>query len=925
MIDHLLRRLSVRRRIVGGFSVLVLLIAAVIPVIIAYHNFMNHRIQHITQIDAPANRLLSYAATRIMSSRVNLLRYYQDYLPSAWPAVEDVDQAGNLLKQAKDLMTIPAQKNNIISVLKIIDNYNILIQDIKIAAAGKERFEATRHVFLTLKTGNSIAQMIEKIVEDNEKRIAETNQAVLVNTQKTLLVIIASFSFVILFSLVLAFAVARSITRSISELRQGADEFRQGNLDIRIPTAGKDELSLLAHTFNNMAENLSITTVSRDTLIQEVSERKKTEAALKKSEDTLKSIFRAAPIGIGLVSERVLLWVNEHLYSMLGYTSDELVGQSARMLYPSQEDFDWVEKEKYKQIHKYGTGTVETRWQRKDGDIIDVLLSSTPLDTSDLSAGVTFTALDLTKRKHAEDSLRRERERLSTILDGNPISIFMIDQDHRVVFWNRAFETLSMKPREQALGKTLSESLAQLYAKKTPPILADLILKMTDEDLLKRYSIKIRRAGFGESFEATVSIWPGGQKRILDIIATRIRDHQGKVLGAIQCAQDVTEKKRLEDQLLQSQKMESIGTLAGGIAHDFNNILGIILGYTELSMDDIPEWNPARLNLEEIRTATFRAKNVVRQLLSFARKTKLEKKPTNIIPIVEESLKLLRSSIPTSIEIRQNISKDVDTILADSTQINQILINLCTNADHAMPDGGVIVVTLKNVELGENVTAQYPDLNSGRYVNLTISDTGHGIPKEETDRIFDPYFTTKEMGKGTGMGLAVVHGIVKEHNGIITVESELGKGTMFSIFFPVVEKEAVVETETDEELPIGDERILFIDDEESIVKLGHQRLERLGYKVKSTTNPIEALDLFRSEPDQFDLVITDQTMPKMTGENLVKEILNIRPDIPTILCTGFSEKIDEKKAKEIGTTEYIEKPLDKLDFASKVRNVLDAE
>ena len=390
-------------------------------------------------------------------------------------------------------------------------------------------------------------------------------------------------------------------------------------------------------------------------------------------------------------------------------------------------------------------------------------------------------------------------------------------------------------------------------------------------------------------------------------------------------AEDITSQKNLELQLQQAHKMESIGTLAGGIAHDFNNIMGIIVGNTELAIDDVPEWNPAHHNLEEIRTASFRARDVVRQLLSFARKTKLEKKPINIIPIVKESLKLLRSSIPTSIEIRQNIPIDIDTTLADPTQINQVLINLCTNADHAMPDGGVIEVTLKNVELGENATAQYHDLNPGRYVNLTVSDTGQGIPKEKIERIFDPYFTTKEVGKGTGMGLAVVHGIIQGHKGLITVESELGKGTTFSMFFPVVEKKAIAKTETAEDLPIGNERILFVDDEESIVKMGHQILERLGYKLESTTSPIEALELFRSKPGQFDLVITDLTMPKMTGDKLVKEILNIRPDLPVILCTGFSEKIDEKKAKEIGAADYIEKPLDKRDFAFKVRKVLAAE
>ena len=397
-------------------------------------------------------------------------------------------------------------------------------------------------------------------------------------------------------------------------------------------------------------------------------------------------------------------------------------------------------------------------------------------------------------------------------------------------------------------------------------------------------------------------------------------------LVRLQIATDITNLKQMEEELSQAHKMESIGTLAGGIAHDFNNILGIILGNAELAMDDVPEWTPAKYNIEEIRTASLRAKDVVRKLLSFARKTTLEKKPTNIIPIVKESLQLLRSSIPTSIEIRQNIAKDVDIILADPTQINQVIINLCTNADHAMPDGGVIVVTLKNVELNEDTAAQYPDLNPGRYVNLTVSDTSHGISQEEIDQIFAPYFTTKDMGKGTGMGLAVVHGIVKGHNGVITVKSELGKGTTFSIFFPVVETVADVKTETAEKLPIGDEKILFVDDEESIAELGHQILKRLGYEVEATTSPFEALELFRSQPDRFDLVITDLTMPEMSGDE-VAQILSSRPEtkeIPVVFLTALvtKEEMGNESMASLGKYNYIAKPITTKELVTVIKKIL---
>lgn len=638
-----------------------------------------------------------------------------------------------------------------------------------------------------------------------------------------------------------------------------------------------------------------------------ITERKKGERALRESEATLRSIFRAAPTGIGLVRDRVIKQVNERLCEMLGYSKKELLEQNARIVYLTDEDFDYVGREKYLQINDKGTGTVETRWQRKDGKVIDVILSSTPIDPNDLSIGVTFTALDITVRKQAEVALQESEGKYRTVLEANPDAVVVYDIEGNVIYFNPAFTRI--------FGWTLEERIGNKMDIFVP------------EEAWRETKMMIKKVLAGERFSGieTHRYNQKGEIIPVSISGAIYKDQNGKPSGSVINLRDITEQKKLESQLQQSQKMEAIGTLAGGIAHDINNILGIILGNTELAMDDTPDWNPVRLNLEEARIASLRAKDVVRQLLSFARKTEMEKKPTNIIPIVKESFKLLRSSIPTSIEIRQNISKDVDTILADPTQINQILINLCTNADHAMPDGGIIEIILNNIELDEANTAQHSDLYPGRYVNLTVTDTGHGISQEVIDRIFDPYFTTKEVGKGTGMGLSVVHGIVKKHNGAITVKSDPGKGTTFSIFFPAVEEDAVIESEPTEKLPTGNEKILFIDDEPSIVNMTRQMLERLGYEVDTKMSSIEALELFRSKPDQFDLIITDMTMPSMTGDKLVKEILNIRPDMPTIICTGFSDKIDAKKAKEIGATEYVEKPVDKRNLAFKVRSVLDGK
>jgi len=401
----------------------------------------------------------------------------------------------------------------------------------------------------------------------------------------------------------------------------------------------------------------------------------------------------------------------------------------------------------------------------------------------------------------------------------------------------------------------------------------------------------------------------------------RIYPEKGYIEGI---ASDITEEKRLEEKLLQAHKMESIGTLAGGIAHDFNNILGIILGNTELAMEEVPEWNPARNFLNEILAASLRARDVVKQILTFSRQRLREMKLVRISPIIKESLKLLRSSIPTTIEIHQNISSESDTVRADPTQINQVLINLCTNAAHAMGErGGVLEVSLKNIEMDEGSAIQYHDLSSGKYVRLTISDTGHGIEPKILERIFDPYFTTKGVGEGSGMGLSVVHGIVKSHCGDISVSSEPGKGTIFHVLFPCIEEEPEPEVEITVEIPRGNERILFVDDEKAMVDTIQPMIEHLGYKVTARASSIEGLEAFRANTDRFDLVITDFTMPNMTGMELAKELLKLRPDIPIILCTGYSQHINEDKAKGNGIRALLMKPVVLSEIANTIRLVLD--
>ena len=385
------------------------------------------------------------------------------------------------------------------------------------------------------------------------------------------------------------------------------------------------------------------------------------------------------------------------------------------------------------------------------------------------------------------------------------------------------------------------------------------------------------------------------------------------------------ESLRIQAQLQQAQKMEAIGTLAGGIAHDFNNILSAVIGYTEIALADVPGNSSQHQNLQEVLKAGNRARDLVKQILTFSRQTEQELKPVQINQIVRETLKLLRASLPTTVTIAQQIESD-SAVLADPTQIHQVIMNLCTNAAHALRDnGGQLKIDLSDVMLDGSFIEQHPYLSPGGFIKLSIADDGHGMEKSILDRIFDPFFTTKERGEGTGMGLAVVLGIIKSHGGTITVDSEVGKGSVFDVFLPVIKREVDHEVRTKAPIPTGTERILFIDDEKALVDLGRQILERLGYTVTVRTSSVEALELFMEHPEKFDLVITDMTMPNMTGDDLAGKLLNVRTDIPIILCTGYSEKISREKAQSLGIKEFILKPIVMRELARIVRSVLDDE
>ncbi len=378
-------------------------------------------------------------------------------------------------------------------------------------------------------------------------------------------------------------------------------------------------------------------------------------------------------------------------------------------------------------------------------------------------------------------------------------------------------------------------------------------------------------------------------------------------------------------QLRQAQKMEAIGSLAGGIAHDFNNILAVILGYAELSLDDTGCPTDINKSLTQIKNAALRSKNLVEQILSFSHQTEQKKMPLKVIPLIKEVCRFIRSSLPTTIDIKQDLNTKHDTIMADPTQVYQVLMNLCTNAAYAMKDQiGVLKIVLEQITLNVNTRTKYPGLQEGQFLKLIVRDTGHGIKKEHLPHLFESFFTTKKVGEGTGLGLSVVNGIIYDLGGDISVESEIGKGTSFQVLLPLLEgKEKVTKHRRNISLPRGKETILFVDDEKAIVDVAKRVLERLNYTVVGVTSPDEALERFEQEKERYDLVVTDKSMPNMDGFDLARQIKGKCSEIPIIICSGSQDDTDIDKIKFADINDFVLKPLKRRDMAETVRRVLD--
>ena len=639
--------------------------------------------------------------------------------------------------------------------------------------------------------------------------------------------------------------------------------------------------------------------------VKDITAHKNAEEAFWKSEEKYRELANSLPQIVFETDENgQVTFANHDAFNVFGYDQAEFdKGLNALdMLIP--QDREGALENMQRVLNGEILGGIEYTALRKDGSTFPAIIHSNSIILENKPVGLRGIMIDLSEQKRSEKSLRESEFRFRSLFDLSPQGIALTEMDSgALINVNAKFCEITKYRREELIGCSTAE--LGFYSKSD----RDHFIKALQTNGEVRGLKMDFKAKDGSVIKALMFARPvniAGKSCIITVI------------------HDLTEQKRLESQLRQAQRMEAIGTLAGGIAHDFNNILFPIIGYTEMLIDNAPEGSKSRDYLEEIFKEAIRARDLIRQILTFSRQTIQEFKPMRVQPVVKEALKLLRSSIPATIHFNWRIDDASSVIMGDPTKIHQLVMNLCTNAYHAMEEtGGDLEVSLTEIELGLDDMPDGIDLKPGRYIQLTVADTGQGIESEVLNRIFDPYFTTKEEGKGTGLGLAVVHGIIKEFCGDIRVSSELGKGSVFHVYLPLIE---IKDKETEiapEPVHMGSERVLLVDDEETIVHMAKRMLEWLGYQTTSRTSSIEALEAFRAQPDKFDLVITDMTMPNMSGEILAEELKKIRSDIPVILCTGFSEKISKDRATALGIEGFLMKPTVMSDLAKTIREVLD--
>ena len=645
-------------------------------------------------------------------------------------------------------------------------------------------------------------------------------------------------------------------------------------------------------------------------------ERKQFEAALKKEKDFIYEVLHnVGSLVVVIDLKGNIVKFNRACERLSGYRCQEIKGKPFWEILMASEEREYVKSVIAEVRAKGFQNNFQSNWVTKDGRKRLVNWMNSPIKNPDGSLKyILSTGLDVTVQNSAEAALRSSENRFKDLADSLPQVIFETDQTGNLTYVNQnAYQLFGYTRNDFEKGINALDTLIAEDREKA----ANDILQVLEEKSVEHYEYTGQRKD-GQTFPISIH-----SKRI--VRDNKVEGLRGIIIDLTEIKAVEKEKSELQTQLQHAYRLEAIGTLAGGIAHDFNNILAAIIGYTELALEDTPKESLTFSNLQNVMLASDRAKNLVQQILAFSRQVESKPIPVRVNQTIEEALKFLRASIPATIDIAKNIQSD-SMVMADPSQVLQVIMNLCSNAAHAMrTKGGSLGISLADVGFDSDSSEPMGEVTAGKFLKLTVEDTGDGIPPELNDRIFDPFFTTKQIGEGTGMGLSVVHGIVNEIGGNIHVTSEIGKGTAFNIFLPVIEIEAISEINQTDSIPMGKERILFVDDEAFQVDLGKQILERLGYSVVTKTSSLEALELFRAKPSDIDLVVTDMTMPDMTGDDLAKRILEIRSDIPILLCTGYSEQITEEKAWEIGIRGFALKPMVTEQLAHLIRKTIDQD
>jgi len=653
---------------------------------------------------------------------------------------------------------------------------------------------------------------------------------------------------------------------------------------------------------------------------RDISDRKIAEQLLLKQRAEFQAIFNSIADGIVFVDQqRRIVMINPAFTKMFGYTLEEIFGKTTECLYADPEAFRLQGAQRYNKDAAIKNPVYEAGYRRKDGTVFtSETLGEKVVDDQGRLLGFLGVIRDISERKLSTERLLKEQARAQKYLDVAGVMLCALNKAGEITLINQQGCKILQTEERDALGKNWF----------------DHFIPRSQSVEVKEVFRKILAGDFQlVEFHENEIVTANGILRTMAFHNSLVVDDNGDLSGVIFSGEDITERKhqqaereKLEEQLRQAYKMEALGTMAGGIAHDFNNILAIILGNTDMALGDIPAGNPAEQSLEQVFIATNRAKNLVQQILAFSRKEKQEHILIKPQVLFKETLKLLRSTTPATVSIITEISDNCGSIMADPTQLHQLLMNLFSNALDAMNEKGEITVSLREVVLDREELFDKPWLTPGSYANLTLTDNGIGMDETTVKRIFDPFFTTKEVGHGTGMGLSVSHGIVENHGGTIRVSSSPGQGSTFRIFFPVLngkEEEVAPETAKQPALPTGVERIIFVDDEVNLAELGKRFLEKLGYRITTMTSSVRALEIFQSSPEDFDLLITDQSMPEMSGMELIEKVRKIRPELPVIISTGYSSKVSAENAKGLGINAFCNKPLERGELAVVVRKVLD--